>query len=258
MFDLTAESAQRPLRERSFRSSIVTIVAHAAGLAVLVAIPASRAINVQLDTPSIAAFVVPPDMLPPPLPTPAAPAAPARAAHAPSMMERAPAPIAPPIDIQPEPSVLSRTDPGGGVDGVEGGAPGGVIGGLVGGIEPPAPPPVPPPPRSPSRPVPLRTSGAIKPPDLLHRVEPVYSAIAAVSHISGVVILEAVVDVNGSVESVKVLRGSNLFLDNAAVDALKQWKYAPLVIAGLPTPFVVTVTFNFRLSGVRAAAASSP
>jgi len=41
-------------------------------------------------------------------------------------------------------------------------------------------------------------------------------------------------------------------LDRAATDALKQWRYAPLVIAELPTRFVVTVTFNFRFPGVQA------
>jgi TonB family protein len=56
--------------------------------------------------------------------------------------------------------------------------------------------------------------------------------------------------VDGSIESVNVLRSTSSLLDKAATDALKQWRYAPLVIAELPTRFVVTVTFNFRFPGV--------
>jgi TonB family protein len=62
-----------------------------------------------------------------------------------------------------------------------------------------------------------------------------------------VVIVEALVDVNGSVESVNVVGSTSSLLDKAATDALKQWRYAPLIIADRATPFVVTVTFNFRL-----------
>jgi hypothetical protein len=51
--------------------------------------------------------------------------------------------------------------------------------------------------------------------------------------------------VDGSIESVNVLRSASFLLDKAATDALKQWRYAPLVIAELPMRFVVTATFNF-------------
>jgi protein TonB len=147
--------------------------------------------------------------------------------------------------VQPERATPSQGDAGAGPEGgVDGGVAGGVIGGVVGGLGAVASPAPPPPPRSAA---PLRVSGALKSPDLLHRVEPGYSALAALSHISGVVILEAVVDVTGAVETVKILHGRSPLLDNAAAEALKQWRYAPLVVAGIPTPFAVTVTFNFRI-----------
>jgi protein TonB len=63
--------------------------------------------------------------------------------------------------------------------------------------------------------------------------------------VGGMVILEAVVDADGTVESVKVLR-SVKFLDNAAIEAVKQWKYSPLILNGVPTPFVLTVTLTFH------------
>ena len=113
--------------------------------------------------------------------------------------------------------------------GVEGGVVGGVLGGIVGGIISPVPPPPPPP----APVVPVRIGGQIKTPALVHRVEPVYSEVAAAAHLAGTVILEAVVGTDGRVESVKVLRSRHALLDNAAVAALKQWRYTPLVLNGI-------------------------
>ena len=61
-------------------------------------------------------------------------------------------------------------------------------------------------------------------------------------------ILEATVGTDGCVESVRVLRSRHPFLDKAAVEALKQWQYTPLVLNATPTPFVLTVTFNFSVT----------
>ncbi len=251
MFDLTAESAagRRPLRERSLRSSVTAVLVHLVGVLALIAVPVSRAIIVQPETSTIQAFVATPDVFRPVPTLPPTPAAPPPPSNSHAAIEQAAAPSESPIEVQPEPSGLSTTEVDAGTaGGIEGGAAGGVVGGAIGGtVVPVAPPSA----RPPARSAPLRTSGAIKPPDLLHRVEPVYSAIAAVAHIGGVVVVEATVDVDGSVESVNVLRSSSPFLDRAAIDALKQWRYAPLVIADLPTRFVVTVTFNFRFPEVR-------
>jgi len=61
-----------------------------------------------------------------------------------------------------------------------------------------------------------------------------------------VVILEAVVDRNGRVEKVTVLRSIPL-LDRAAIEAVQQWRYSPLLLNGLPQRFVLTVTVSFSL-----------
>ena len=61
------------------------------------------------------------------------------------------------------------------------------------------------------------------------------------------VILEAVVGIDGCVESVKVLRSRHMLLDKASEEALMQWRYSPLVLNGVPTAFVLTVTFNFSV-----------
>jgi protein TonB len=60
------------------------------------------------------------------------------------------------------------------------------------------------------------------------------------------VILEATVDEAGLVTDVKVLRPI-LLLDQAAVKAVRQWRYAPLVLNGKPVPFILVVTLTFTL-----------
>jgi protein TonB len=131
--------------------------------------------------------------------------------------------------------------------GVEGGVIGGVAGGVVSGLVTILPPPAPPPPPPPPSTGPVRIGGQIKAPALLHRVEPVYPDIAVLAKVTGVVILEATVDIDGAVTSVRVLQSRGL-LDKAAIGAVKQWQYSPLVLNGIPTSFVLTVTLNFAIA----------
>lgn len=93
---------------------------------------------------------------------------------------------------------------------------------------------------------PVRAAGEIKPPRLLHRVEPEYPELARNARVQGVVILEATTDVYGRVQNVRVLRSVPL-LDQAAIEAVKQWIYEPMVINGRPRPVTFTVTIIFQL-----------
>lgn len=92
----------------------------------------------------------------------------------------------------------------------------------------------------------LRVGGDIREPKKLVTVPPVYPAIAKAAGVSGVVILEVLVDESGSVGNIRVLRGIPM-LDPAAVDAVSQWKYVPTMVNGTPVPLVMTVTVNFYL-----------
>jgi TonB family protein len=92
----------------------------------------------------------------------------------------------------------------------------------------------------------VRAKDGIEPPKLIKMVEPVYPEQARKEGIEGVVILEATVDIQGSVESVKVLH-SIPALDQAAIDAVKQWVYEPLILDGKPRPVIFTVTVKFTL-----------
>jgi protein TonB len=254
MFDLITGKTERPLRERSLGSRVAAILAHAAAITVLIVVPLFRLASVQPQLHTTLAFVATPaalPSLPPPPPAPEA-AQPPDAPPAPktlvSVVEQPARPADPPSAIQQELTGAGQVESSRGLEGgVEGGVPGGVVGGIVEGIGAPVAPASPPP--APARSAaPVRVGGPIKTPDLLHRVEPVYSALAAATHLGGIVILEAVVDASGGVESVRVVRSAGALLDNAAADALKQWKYSSLVLNGVPASFVVTVTFRFSLT----------
>jgi len=111
---------------------------------------------------------------------------------------------------------------------------------------PPPPREIPPPPMPVAR-APIHVGGQIQAPALAKRVEPVYPDVAVSARIRGVVILEALVDKEGRVVEVKVLRTPNQLLDNAAITAVRQWQYRPLILNGLPEPFVLTVVLTFEL-----------
>jgi protein TonB len=93
----------------------------------------------------------------------------------------------------------------------------------------------------------VRVGGLIKQPVKTKDVKPIYPAIAQSARVQGVVIIEAVIGTNGKVTDVRVLRGQPL-LDQAALDAVKQWEYTPTLLNGVPTPVIMTVTVNFTLS----------
>src|ERR1019366_1085277 len=114
------------------------------------------------------------------------------------------------------------------VSGIEGG----VVGGLQGGVTE-APPPPPPPP------APVRGGGGIKPPTQVKDVNPIYPPIAQSARVQGIVILEATIGPDGHVQDVHVLRSIPL-LDNAAMDAVKQWVYTPTLLNKQPVPIIMT------------------
>jgi protein TonB len=186
-------------------------------------------------------FVPPPDVsLPPPPPPPPAGARlakPAPAALQPAAEAKFTAPIDVPDTVQPEESIDLGFE-GGVPGGVEGGVPGGVVGGIVGGLPSDVPPP--------AAPAPVRVGGMISAPKLVNRVNPEYPEIARAARTTAILILEATVGPDGRVTAVQVVRGQPLF-DASAVDAVKQWRYQPLLLNGVPVPFIVTVTLNFNL-----------
>ena len=86
----------------------------------------------------------------------------------------------------------------------------------------------------------------MKPPVKIKDARPTYPSIARDSRVTGAVVIEATIDKEGNVADTKVVRSVPL-LDQAALDAVQQWKYEPSVQNGTPVPVVMTVTVNFTL-----------
>lgn len=91
---------------------------------------------------------------------------------------------------------------------------------------------------------PVRVGGQIKAPTKIKDVKPVYPAIAQSARVAGVVTIEATIGFDGKVVDAKVVRSSPL-LDQAALDAVRQWEYTPTLLNGVPVSVLVTVTVNF-------------
>jgi TonB family protein len=90
----------------------------------------------------------------------------------------------------------------------------------------------------------LRVGGPIKTPTKVHDVRPVYPPIALAANVTGVVIVEARIGTDGGVEDARVLRSIPL-LDQAALDAVKEWKFTPTLLNGVAVPVIMTMSVNF-------------
>jgi len=93
-------------------------------------------------------------------------------------------------------------------------------------------------------PAPLRIGGNIRPPTKVKDVKPVYPAIAKSVNVSGEVAIEATIGTDGKVSDAKVVRSIPL-LDQAALDAVRQWEYMPTLLNGVPVPVTTMVRINF-------------
>jgi TonB family protein len=112
------------------------------------------------------------------------------------------------------------------------GATGGVIAGSGGGS-------------SALQPGPPRTGGTVRTPAKTLHVDPVLPEQARQAGVRGVVVVEAIVDADGSVKQARVLRSIPL-LDEAALEAVRQWRFEPTLLNGQPVPVIMTLTVNFQ------------
>jgi TonB family protein len=92
---------------------------------------------------------------------------------------------------------------------------------------------------------PVRVGGNIRTPTKLVHVDAIMPEQARAAGVRGMVVLEATIAADGSVAQAKVLRSIAL-LDDAAVAAVKQWKYTPTLLNGIPVPVIITVTVTFQ------------
>lgn len=242
-FDSLVQSRPSIRRRWRWLTPSASLLIHAGIIAVLIVVPVLMDDVLPDPDQAVRAFFVSPKGIAPPPPPPPPPAAGVRAVPRapvvarPAEPPRFVAPVEVPTEIVPEPGLDLGTQ-GGVPGGVEGGVHGGVVGGIVGGLPAEAPQ---------AAPHYMRIGGNLKAPKLVHDVKPEYPLLAQQARVQGFVILEARVGPDGAVQTVRVLRSIPL-LDDAAVAAVRQWRYKPLLLNGQPMPFVLSVTVSFRIS----------
>ncbi len=144
-------------------------------------------------------------------------------------------------------SAAAEPDLGGVEGGVPGGVAGGQIGGSLGGVIGgtgtliPAPPP-----QQPAATRIIRVGSNLKAPRQIFSVQPEYPVLAKQTHVSGTVVVNAVIDEHGNVVGARALSGHPLLIP-AALKAVLQWKYEPTQLNGTPVAVEMEVTVHFQL-----------
>lgn len=153
----------------------------------------------------------------------------------PDLIPETPAPDEPSADGG-VPGGVEGGVPGGVVGGVVGGEIGGVIGGVLGGVLG-------------GKLGPIVPTPDVTLPELIlaTKVKPEFPEIARRARLSGKVICEAVIDVEGNVTDVKILSSPSPIFNEPTVEALRQWKYKPAILGGQPVSVYLTVVVDFDL-----------
>jgi protein TonB len=127
--------------------------------------------------------------------------------------------------------------------GVLGGVDSGLLGGLGAGPAVAAPPP--PPPKQTQR---IKLGGQVVAAKLLAQPQPVYPPLARQARIQGNVVLHAIIDKDGRVGELQVISGHPLLVQ-AALEAVRNWRYQPTQLNGDPVEVDTTITVSFVLGG---------
>jgi len=214
---------------RKWYSVPVSLLSHSAILATVVVLPIVAApLMPSVFNSDIVSYM--PTVLPPTLPPPIRVAATKPVTNPDAAPTVAPDTIAPEKPVQFEPVETSSVGVIGGADNIES-----VI----------APPPVVVAP--PKIQEPVRVGSTVRTPVKTRDVRPVYPRVAQDARIEGVVIIEATISQTGQVMNMKLLRGAPL-LDQAALEAVRQWEFTPTLLNGVPVPVIMTVPVTFTLS----------
>ena len=111
------------------------------------------------------------------------------------------------------------------------------MGGIIGSTAPP--PKV-------ATPQKLRISSGVAEGNVIHRVDPLYPSIARSAHIQGDVVLQALISKQGTIENLRAISG-HAILQQAAIDAVKQWKYKPWILNTEAVEVETTIIVHFRI-----------
>ena len=240
MFDEMVVSSPNSKRTNKPWTVILSMIFQTAFLAVLILIPLIY--TEALPKMMMATLLVAPPPPPPPPPPPIA-----AVVHVKPQVHlmdagKLVAPKVIPKDIK----IIKEDAPdmsgmqGGVTGGVAGGQMGGVIGGVIGGVGAAPPPPKP----SQTR---IRQGGQVQAAKLMNKVQPLYPPLARQTRISGTVRLHAIIGKNGGVEQLEVISGHPLLVQ-AALDAVKQWRYQATTLNGEPVEVDTTIDVIFSLN----------
>lgn len=221
---------------------------HIAIIGLLVIVPLYTTATIRLGDYRETALLAPPPPSAPP-PPPAANAVAAHITHPKAKlnytMQKLTAPTAIPKKVSSYSDNVAEPAPE--LGGVAGGIPGGVIGGVTNGVVggtgtalPPTPPP------KPVQKI-VRVGSNLKAPRQTYSVDPVYPPLARETHVAGTVIVDAVIDEHGNVVQTRVVNGHPLLIE-AALNAVRQWKYEPTSLNGQPISVELQVQAHFNLN----------
>jgi periplasmic protein TonB len=242
MFDEMVVSSPNPKKTNKPWTVILSMIFQVAFLAVLILIPLIY--TEALPKTMMATLLVAPPPPPPPPPPPIA-----QIVHVKPQVHLMDAgklvtPKVIPKDIkiikEDAPDMSSMGMQGGVVGGVAGGQMGGVIGGVIGGVGGAPPPPKPAQTR-------IRQGGQVQAAKLVNKVQPLYPPLARQTRISGTVRLHAIIAKNGTVEQLEVISGHPLLVQ-AALDAVRQWKYQATTLNGENVEVDTTIDVIFSLN----------
>ena len=218
---------------------------HVAILATLIIVPLYTTETIQLRNYEQTPLVTPPAPPPPPPPAAGRAVVPHVTTTRPNLTYTAgklTAPAAIPKTVSLD-NAAAEPDFGGVVGGVPGGQLGGSLGGVLGGTGTSVPIP---PPQHPAATRIIRVGSNLKAPRQIFSVQPEYPVLAKQTHVSGTVVVNAVIDEHGNVVGARALSGHPLLIP-AALKAVLQWKYQPTQLNGTPVAVEMEVTVHFQL-----------
>ncbi len=222
---------------------------HVVILAALIIVPLYTTGTIQLDNYKDTPLAAPPAAPPPPPPAVGRAVAPHITSTHRNLTYKlgkltAPASIPKTVSLD---NTAAAPDLGGVAGGVPGGVPGGQLGGSLDGIIGGTGTSIPvPPPQQPAAKRIVRVGSNLKAPRQTFSVQPEYPVLARQTHISGTVVVKAVIDEHGNVVGARALSGHPLLIP-AALKAVLQWKYEPTLLNGTPVAVEMEVTVHFSL-----------
>lgn len=92
----------------------------------------------------------------------------------------------------------------------------------------------------------LRVSSGVLEGNLVNKVEPQYPQMAKIAHVQGYVVLQSLISKQGTVENLRAISGHPILLQ-AAMDAVRQWRYRPYILNGQPVEVESTITVRFHM-----------